>query len=59
MTEDGRELSPTTPDPLEHWARACAPLAQAMLRPSQPGVLLSALFCMRLADRLANDLGVR
>ena len=56
MAQRGETIEADTPDPLVPWARACFPLAVSALQPLRPKLLLSTLFCMPLADRLASEL---
>jgi UDP:flavonoid glycosyltransferase YjiC (YdhE family) len=56
MTERGEAIEADTPNPLADWAQACLPIALAEVRPFKPTLLLSTLFCMALADRVANAL---
>ncbi len=58
MAQRGETIEADTPDPLVPWARTCFPLALAAAEPLQPKLLLSTLFCMPLADRLAAALRV-
>ncbi|WP_207540373.1 glycosyltransferase [Sabulicella rubraurantiaca] len=58
MAGRGETIEAETPDPLTEWAEACLPVALAMVRPLGPGLLLSTLFCMGLADRMATALHV-
>lgn len=58
MAGRGESIEAGTPDPLAAWAEACLPVALAMVRPLAPGLLLSTLFCMGLADRIAAALQI-
>jgi UDP:flavonoid glycosyltransferase YjiC (YdhE family) len=58
MAQRGETIAADTPDPLVPWAWACLPPALAAARPLRPRLLLSTLFCMSLADRLASELRV-
>jgi hypothetical protein len=58
MAECGEAIGPDTPDPLRDWAEAVLPAALAVARPIAPRLLISTLFCMALADRLAPALNV-
>jgi UDP:flavonoid glycosyltransferase YjiC (YdhE family) len=58
MAQRGETIEAATPDPLIPWAQACFPPALAAVEPLRPKLLLSTLFCMTLADRLASELRV-
>jgi UDP:flavonoid glycosyltransferase YjiC (YdhE family) len=58
MAARGESIGADTPDPLAKWASACCPAALEMVRPVAPRLLLSTLFCMGLADRLAVALHI-
>lgn len=54
----GEEIGSETPNPFMEWANSCAPALRGQIAARKPVALLSSLFCMGLADRLATDLGV-
>lgn len=58
MTERGESIDAGMPDPLAAWAQACLEPALKAVKPLRPILVLSTLFCMNLADRLAAELGI-
>ena len=58
LTARGEAIDADTPNPLAEWAQACLPKALAEVKPLAPKLLLSTLFCMTLADRMAAALRI-
>jgi UDP:flavonoid glycosyltransferase YjiC (YdhE family) len=58
MTERGEGIEADTHNPLTDWAQACLAMALAEAKPLTPKLLLSTLFCMALADRMAATLRI-
>jgi UDP:flavonoid glycosyltransferase YjiC (YdhE family) len=58
MASRGETIGPDTLDPLVPWAEACLPHAIAALSAVRPTLLVSSLFCMPLADRLATEFAI-
>jgi len=58
MARRGEEITADTPNPVANWAQGCLPEAARAIRPLEPDILVSTLFCASLANLLASELQI-